>query len=348
MNQSVSVKNLTFLLSLPKKKLWASADSIFPFRYSAYMPGKGLKDWLNLFLGCQIRNQKKEKKMQKLHFIFVLTAIFILLLLSDTTAKVIEMADTSAGRLIVTEDDDEQKLYLDDRPLNITDRFIRITRIIPNPGQDEVFLVSMDAGGSGTMPCYMFVIFKPSVKIPEISECIGSGTPERLESDGNRVSLRFGALHNRLDDELMEPECTVEYKNGKILKNGKPIPKQNKSESEGNSETESSGKPDAKNILKKQWGVTKTLAAGSDVVFFFFSEKCKSAEGELRRAEIRGSAGEDDPSGTGKLLEKGCWKADINSKQIIYVNPKSKITPLIQGFKGNISWQELFDLEMAN
>jgi len=286
--------------------------------------------------------------MQKLHFIFVLTAIFILLLLSDTTAKVIEMADTSAGRLIVTEDDDEQKLYLDDRPLNITDRFIRITRIIPNPGQDEVFLVSMDAGGSGTMPCYMLVIFKPSVKIPEISECIGSGTPERLESDGNRVSLRFGALHNRLDGELMEPECTVEYKNGKILKNGKPIPKQNKSESEGNSETEPSGKPDAKNILKKQWVVTKTLAAGSDVVFFFFSEKCKSAEGELRRAEIRGSAGEDDPSGTGKLLEEGCWKSDSSSKQIIYVNPQSKITPLIQGFKGNISWQELFDLEMAN
>ncbi len=286
--------------------------------------------------------------MQKLHFIFVLTAIFILILLSDATAKVIEMADTSAGKLIVTEDDDEQKLYLDDRPLNITDRFIRITRIIPNPGQDEVFLVSMDAGGSGTMPCYMFVIFRPSAKMPEISECLGAGPLERVESDGNRVSLRFGALHGRFDGELMEPACTLEYKNGKILKNGKPIPKQNKSESEGNSETEPSGKPDAKNILKKQWGVTKKLADGSDAVFFFFSEKCKSAEGELRRAEIRGSAGEDDPSGTGKLLEKGCWKADINSKQIIYVNPKSKITPLIQGFKGNISWQELFDLEMAN
>lgn len=288
--------------------------------------------------------------MQKNHYIFVLTAIFILFLLSDATAKVIEMANTSAGRLIVTEDDDEQKLYLDDRPLNITDRFVRITRIIPDPGQDEVFLVSMDAGGSGTMPCYMFVIFRPSAKLPEISECLGGGPLERLESDGNAVSLVFGALHNRLDGELMEPACTVEYKNGRILKNGKPIPIKKMSESEGGSETESSGsgKPDAKNILKKQWGVTKTLADGSDVVFFFFSEKCKSAEGELRRAEIRGSSGEDDPSGTGKLLEKGCWKADINSKQIIYVNPKSKITPLIQGFKGNISWQELFDLEMAN
>jgi len=121
-----------------------------------------------------------------------------------------------------------------------------------------------------------------------------------------------------------------------------------KTEPKAESKTKPSGDTDAENILKKQWGVTKTLAAGSDVVFFFFSEKCKSAEGELRRAEIRGSAGEDDPSGTGKLLEEGCWKSDSSSKQIIYVNPQSKITPLIQGFKGNISWQELFDLEMAN
>jgi len=48
MNQSVSVKNLTFLLSLPKKKLWASAASIFSFRYAAYTLGKGVKDWLTV------------------------------------------------------------------------------------------------------------------------------------------------------------------------------------------------------------------------------------------------------------------------------------------------------------
>jgi hypothetical protein len=61
MNQSVSVKSLTFRCHferseksssfltashLPKKKRCASADSVFSFRHSAYTPGKGVKDWL--------------------------------------------------------------------------------------------------------------------------------------------------------------------------------------------------------------------------------------------------------------------------------------------------------------
>ena len=50
MNQSVSVKNLTFLLSLPKKSRRASADSVFSFRHSAYTQGKGVKDWLIIWI----------------------------------------------------------------------------------------------------------------------------------------------------------------------------------------------------------------------------------------------------------------------------------------------------------
>ncbi len=61
MNQSVSVKNLTFRCHferseksssfltasyLPEKKRFASADSVFSFRHSAYTQGKGVKDWL--------------------------------------------------------------------------------------------------------------------------------------------------------------------------------------------------------------------------------------------------------------------------------------------------------------
>lgn len=175
--------------------------------------------------------------MQKFYLTLVLTSMFILLLLSDATAEIIEMVDTSRGKLIVREADYEQKLYLDDRSLDITNRFVKITRIIPDPGQDEVFLVSTNAGGSGTMPCYMFVIFKPSPKMPEISECLGTGYLKRLESDEKTVSLRFGALHGRFDGELIEPGCTVEYKNGKILKNGKPLLRRNKFEPEDEAES---------------------------------------------------------------------------------------------------------------
>ncbi len=117
---------------------------------------------------------------------------------------------------------------------------------------------------------------------------------------------------------------------------------------EEDSKPEASVTPNAENILKKQWIATKTLSNGDNAVFFFFSEKCKQGKNELRQAEIRGSAGEDDLSGTEKLLEKGCWKADIKSKQIIYINPQSKIIPMIKGFKGIIGWDELADLSGAN
>jgi len=119
-------------------------------------------------------------------------------------------------------------------------------------------------------------------------------------------------------------------------------------EPENDSETEPSAGPHAKNIYKKQWVVSKSLRDGNNVVFFFYPEKCESADGELRQAEIRGSSGEDDMSGTEKLLERGCWKADISSEQIIYVSPNSKLTPSIQGFQGIFDWQELSDLSGAN
>ena len=152
---------------------------------------------------------------------------------------------------------------------------------------------------------------------------------EASVSVGKKISSMF---------DTFEPGGTVEYKNGK----------RDKSESEENKEAEHSAGPHAKDIYKKQWVVSKSLRDGNNVVFFFYSEKCESANGELRQAEIRGSGGEDDMSGTEKLLEKGCWKADIGAKQIIYVSPNSRLTPSIQGFQGTVAWQELSDLSGAN
>lgn len=247
-------------------------------------------------------------------------------------AKIIQTADTVSGKLEVKEENQMQTLYLNGVPLDITDRFVDFKKIEPWADKNsEIFWVGQSAGGSGTPPYYVFLKTNRDGK-PDITENIGSEPMEDIKSDGNIITVKFGDVVNRFDGSIVERGYTLTYGNGKIVK----------------STQIESDKINAKNILKKQWTVTKTLQSGDNIVFFFFSEKCGAGKGDLRMSEIRGSAGEDDLSGTEKLLEKGCWKADMKTKQIIYVNLQSKIIPMIQNFNGAVGWQELSDLSQAN
>ncbi|SDY04582.1 hypothetical protein SAMN05421644_1261 [Allochromatium warmingii] len=110
--------------------------------------------------------------------------------------------------------------------------------------------------------------------------------------------------------------------------------------------TASSAIPD---LFKHQWVINHDLPNHDAMVMFFLSDRC-NIDNRLRYGEIRTSDGEDDLSGTEKLVEQFCWgPANRTEIQIKTLTSPSEIwLQLYPNFNGRIPIDELLNLNSAN
>ncbi|MEN9849604.1 MAG: hypothetical protein RL368_2344 [Pseudomonadota bacterium] len=122
--------------------------------------------------------------------------------------------------VINTDDGHVDKLFVNNKEID-EDAFIEIKSIKPTP-EDVLaaYIVSSDAGGSGTMPGYSLLTVSKEKQVSFFYA--GYGEPKSIHSDGKSIVMKFPALHNRFDHSMTEPAQTVTYSKGKITtKKGK-------------------------------------------------------------------------------------------------------------------------------
>ncbi len=122
--------------------------------------------------------------------------------------------------VITTDDGFEDKLVVNNKELD-ADKYIEVEPIKPTP-EDVLaaYIVSSDAGGSGTMPGYSLLTVSKEKQVNFFY--VGLGEPKSIHSDGKSIVMKFPALHNRFDHSMTEPAQTVTYSKGKITtKKGK-------------------------------------------------------------------------------------------------------------------------------
>jgi len=140
--------------------------------------------------------------------------IIVLAAISATALSAIIEAPHPQGNIIVKESDGSQTLYYDNSEI-LSNTYVTINRILPTPENvDELYLIQSDAGGSGTVPSYVFFTVKG--ESGKMSEEFGSGEMKSLINDGKTVTIKFAPLADRFGGGIVSPAQTVIYKNGVV------------------------------------------------------------------------------------------------------------------------------------
>ena len=144
--------------------------------------------------------------------------IIVLAAISATTLSAIIEVPHPQGNIIVKENDGLQTLYYDNNKI-LSNTYVTINRILPTPENvNELYLIESNAGGSGTVPGYVFftMIFTVKGESVKMSEEFGSGEMKSLINDGKTVTIKFAPLVGRFGGGIVSPAQTVIYKNGVV------------------------------------------------------------------------------------------------------------------------------------
>ena len=108
------------------------------------------------------------------------------------------------------------KLYINNKPTDIEDRFLSVYQIIPTPDNlSNLYLVEATPSGTGTSPYFIFISIFHNGK-HKISKDIFGGGILSVSSVDNRVIVKMEAQYKHIDHSLMQPRKTFIFSNGKI------------------------------------------------------------------------------------------------------------------------------------